>query len=219
MLKVIDDMGMRYWDSFYKKHGYVVTEPDINISKVVELFRSRGVRRVLDLGCGSGRHLVYLAEQGFDTFGIDIADKAIELATNWLENKGLTVNLSIGSIFEKLPYGDKFFDAIISVRVMNHGTIGDIHSAIGEMRRVLRPEGLIFIEVHKERKARLSKKQSLRSIIISPRTLVPIQGVEKGIIHYQFNKVIFLREFKDFRILDFWVDSSNYYCLLGEMRA
>jgi len=131
----------------------------------------------------------------------------------------LTVNLSIGSIFEKLPYGDKFFDAIISVRVMNHGTIGDIRSAIREMRRVLRPEGLIFIEVHKERKARLSKKQSLRSIIISPRTLVPIQGVEKGIIHYQFNKVIFLREFKDFRILDFWVDSSNYYCLLGEMRA
>jgi Xaa-Pro aminopeptidase len=43
-------------------------------------------------------------------------------------------------------------------------------------------------------------------------------GSEKGIPHYRFNKKILLKEFKDFKILDFWIDSENYYCLLGQLK-
>jgi len=191
-------------------------KPQKDMPSVVELFKERGVKRVLDLGCGSGRHLVYLAEQGFETFGIDITERAIELAANWLKERGLRAEVSIGSIFERLPYEDDFFDAIVTTKVINHGRIEDIRKAIKEIERVLKPKGLIFIEVRKERKVKESKRQSTKSEIIDPRTVVSMTGKEKGVIHYMFNKAILIKEFKNFRIIDFWVDSQAYYCFVGE---
>jgi len=44
-----------------------------------------------------------------------------------------------------------------------------------------------------------------------------LNGPEKGIPHYRFNKKILIKELKQagFKILSFWIDSENYYCLLG----
>jgi len=197
----------------------MVMAPQEDMPKVTELFKDRGVRKVLDLGCGSGRHLVYLAEQGFEVFGIDIAQRATELAANWLKEKGLWAELRAGSVFERLPYEDNFFDAIISVRVINHGRIEDIRSAIKETQRVLKSKGLIFVEVRKERKVKESKRQSTRSKIIDSRTVISMTGREKGVIHYMFNKAILIKEFRSFRILDFWDTSEGYYCLTGELKT
>ena len=209
---------MQNWDAIFKQYGYVYTAPQENVLKIVELFKKRGVRKVLDLGCGSGRHLLHLAEQGFETFGIDLSGKAIELAATWLKERGLRADIRVGSAFERLPYEDDFFDAIISVRVLNHGRIEDIRNAVEEMQRVLKPNGVIFIEARKDRKIRLSKKQSLTAKIIGPRVHVPLTGREKGIVHYQFNKAILRKEFKNFRVINFWTTSEGYYCLLGELK-
>jgi len=202
------------WNQYYEQYGPMTPQEDM--PRVVGLFKERGIRKVLDLGCGSGRHLVYLAGQGFEVFGIDIAEKANELAASWLKEKELRAEVSIGSIFERLPYEDDFFDAIVTTKVINHGRIEDIRKAIKEIERVLKPKGLIFIEVSKGRKARDSKKQRSRSEIIDPRTIVLMTGKEKGIIHYLFNKAILLKELRNFKIFDFWVDSQANYCLLGE---
>lgn len=209
---------MQNWDPIFEQYGYMFRAPQKEMPNVAELFKERGVKKVLDLGCGSGRHLVHLAEQGFEVFGMDLSGKAIELAANWLKERGLSAKLRVNSIYERFPYEDNFFDAIISVRVINHGRIENIRNAIGEMQRVLKPRGLLFIEVSKDRPIRVSKKQSSRSRIIGPRTLVPKKGKEKGIIHYQFNKVILRKEFQNFRILSLYADSEGYYCLLGELK-
>jgi len=44
-----------------------------------------------------------------------------------------------------------------------------------------------------------------------------LEGPEKGIPHYRFNKKILIDKFRKagFKILDFWIDSEHYYCLLG----
>ena len=184
--------------------------------RVMVLFKERGVKRVLDLGCGSGRHLVYLAEQGFETFGIDIAERAIELAQRWLTEKELRAELEVGSIFERFPYEDDFFDAIVTTKAINHGRIEDIRKSIKEIERVLKPKGLIFGEVSKGRKVRESKRQMVlypTSKIVDSRTVITTEGI----IHYQFNKAILMNEFKNFRILDFWLDSQAYYCFIGEL--
>lgn len=209
---------LKDWSPIYEKYGHMDVAPQKEMPEAVELFKEKGVRKVLDLGCGSGRHLVYLAEQGFEVFGIDLAKKAIELAENWLHEKGLTAKLEVKSMFERLPYEDDFFDAIISIRVINHGRIEGIRNTIREMQRVLKPKGLIFIAVRRDRKARESKRQRARSEIIDPRTIIPLKGIQKGVIHYLFNKSVLLKEFKNFEILNFRVDPEGYYCLLGELR-
>ncbi|MEM5830752.1 MAG: hypothetical protein QXO40_00925, partial [Candidatus Aenigmatarchaeota archaeon] len=47
---------------------------------------------------------------------------------------------------------------------------------------------------------------------IAPRTYIILDGPEKGVPHYRFNKKILIREFrKYFKIEDIWIDSENYY--------
>ena len=207
------------WNKYYERYGPMTPQEDM--PRVLRLFKERGVRKVLDLGCGSGRHLVYLTEQDFEVFGIDIAARAIELAADWLKEKGLRAELSVGSIFERVPYEDDFFDGIVTTKVINHGRIEDIRKSIKEIERVLKPKGIIFIEVAKGRKLRESKRRMIlypRDKIIDPHTVIRTEGIEKGVIHYQFNKAILRKEFKDFRILDFWLDSQANYCFIGEQK-
>ena len=65
------------WNKYYERYGPMTPQEDM--PRVLRLFKERGVRKVLDLGCGSGRHLVYLTEQDFEVFGIDIAARAIAI--------------------------------------------------------------------------------------------------------------------------------------------
>jgi ubiquinone/menaquinone biosynthesis C-methylase UbiE len=203
------------WDSIYQQHGTWLQDYHEDMSWVAELFRERGVKRVLDLGCGAGRHVVYLAQQGFEMHGMDSSEEALKMARETLSKTGLRAQLTMASMFGKLPYPDNFFDAIVCTKALNHGTIDDIRGAIREMERVLEPGGMLFLVVTKTRKILKSEKQKREAEIVAERTLVPKQGREIGVIHYQFNKEILLKEFRRFKVIDFHVDSTRNYCLTG----
>jgi ubiquinone/menaquinone biosynthesis C-methylase UbiE len=219
---------MKQWNEAFKKHGYIFTERHEDIDNVVKLFQEHSVRRVLDLGCGSGRHTVYLAKKGFDVFGIDIAEAGIKLTKDWLRKDNLKVNLKMGNIYKKLPYNDNFFDAVISTATLHHEKIENIHKAIGEIERILKPGGLIFITFRKRKFRNFHPNQTIiekygkqryNYKVIAPRTYVPIEGGEIGLVHYLFNKELIRKEFKNFRIPKIWVDSNGrHYCFWGQLK-
>jgi len=186
-----------------------------DMPRIVGLFHERGVKRVLDLGCGAGRHVVYLAQKGFEVHGVDSSEEGLKMAQEALSNAGLRAQLTAASMFGKLPYSDSFFDAIVCTKALNHGTIANIRGAIREMERVLEPGGILFLVVTKSRKILESAKQKREAEILAERTLVPKQGREIGVIHYQFNKQILLKEFRRLKVIDFHVDSTRNYCLTG----
>jgi ubiquinone/menaquinone biosynthesis C-methylase UbiE len=202
------------WDESHRTPG-LLRQINEAIPEIVGRFRNNGVIRVLDLGCGSGRHTVYLAEQGFDVYGLDISEEAIRNTKQQLGEKGLSADLVVGSIYAPLPYPDDFFDAVICIRVINHAEIGDIRRAISEIKRVLRVKGILFITARKE----VPRERRVRVKIIGPRLFVPLEGVQQGVIHYQFSKRILRKEFEGFKIYDIWVDSERCYCLLGELKG
>jgi len=207
------------WNEVFKKDGIIFTKPQKSIYRIVRFFNKNRVKRVLDLGCGSGRHLVYLAKHGFDVYGIDIAEEGIKIARNWLTKEGLRAHLKVGDIYKKLPYKDNFFDAIICIRTLNHGKIEWIRRCIREMERILKPKGLIFLTVRKHVSKKHIPKEKLYGIKwIAPRTYIILDGPEKGLPHYRFNKKILLKEFKNFKILDLGVDAEGYYYLLGQIK-
>lgn len=209
------------WDRIFKTRGKVLLKPQPDIPKIVKLFKTRGVKKILDLGCGSGRHLIYLSKKGFDIYGIDIAKHGLKIARKWLEKENVKAKLKSGDVYKKLPYKDRLFDAIISVRVINHGGIKNIRRLIKEIERILKPKGFIFITTiksNKNRKGRWEYKQ------IAPRTIIPLSGPEKGLPHYYFNKVMIKKEFKNFKIPKIWLDSkdsnaqSHHYAFIGELK-
>ena len=199
------------WDDIYKSDRLMV-EIDENMPKITELFKTHNVTKILDLGCGAGRHTIYLAEHGFDVYGIDISPEGIKKAAQQLHDLHLRATLTTGSIYRTLPYDSNFFDSVISIRVLHHGRIEAIRKAIKEIERVVNPNGFIFVTVRK----RTPKKQRRPFKEIAPRTYVPLEGLEKGVVHYLFTKEILKKEFKAFNIHDIWVDSKKYYGLLGQ---
>ena len=218
---------MKQWNKTFKKYGKVFLKPQEDIPWVVKEFKKYKVKRVLDLGCGTGRHIVYLAKKDFDVFGVDIAEEGIRQAKQWVKNEELNANFKISSIYKKLPYKNNFFDAVISTQIIHHQRLENIRKIIHEIARILKPGGFIFITVRKRKFRKfyfageiIEKygKQKVNYKVIAPNTYVPVSGYEKGLVYYLFNKKIIKQEFKNFK-LKIWVDrEARHYCFLGRLK-
>jgi len=218
---------MKQWNKIFKARGKVFEEPKEEMIKILKIFKRFKVKKVLDLGCGSGRHVVLLAKNGFKVYGFDIADEGIKIARQWLKREELKANFKIGSIYKKLPYRNNFFDAAISTHAIHHGKIEDIRKTIREIERILKPDGLIFATFRKRKFRKFYPKltiiekygeQKFNYKVLGPRTYAPTAGGEKGLIHYLFNKELIRREFKNFKINELWVSSNGrHYCLVAQL--
>ena len=94
--------------------------------------------RVLDAGCGAGALLFRLKQLGWETCGVEIDTRAAREA----ERLGLDVR--VGTI-EQANFPDCHFDLLTAVHVLEH-----IHNPVGflnEAWRVLKPGGLLYVEV------------------------------------------------------------------------
>ncbi len=213
-----------HWNDIYKKEGtgyqyYNILEPHKDMPRMAEVFRKKGVEKVLDLGCGAGRNLVYLASRGFKAYGMDIAPEGLKIIRENLSKAGLDSELRRGDVYERLPYPDGFFDAVVSVQTLQHNTEDKIISAIGEIKRVLRPGGLVFVTLSgrlSQGKVRLFLVKTAKKI--APNTYVPTQGNEMGLTHFIYSRERVREHFKDFTIEEMWKDDKDYYCFLGSKK-
>ncbi|MBI4146768.1 class I SAM-dependent methyltransferase [Candidatus Woesearchaeota archaeon] len=92
---------------------------------------------VLDVGCGSGRHLEFLASEGFFVAGLEPNGIAVEKARRRFDGF-----VSQG-VCESIPWGNGCFDAVLSMSVLHF--CEDPERAAREMQRVVKPRGYIFL--------------------------------------------------------------------------
>lgn len=207
------------WNGIYEKAGDVFPDVQENMPEVVDLMEKKDVKNVLDLGCGGGRHSVYLAQRGMRVSGIDASPKGIQITQDKMATNGLTGDFQAGNIYERLPYADASFEAIVSTQTINHGTIEEIRELIKEMERVLTPNGMIFITTAirgtKGGKGGLGTDSDKK---IAPHTYVPTEGNEEGLTHYYFDKKRLEKEFHDFKTKIWEQTNGRHLCLLGERK-
>jgi SAM-dependent methyltransferase len=195
------------WNEIFKREGKVFTKSHEDIPRIVQLLKDKGAKTVLDLGCGTGRHAVYFAQNGFSVSGLDNSPEGIEMARQWLADEGLLADLRLQNMAETLPYTNGFFDVVLSIQVIHHARIATIRSIIREIARVLKEGGFIFVTVPKEKHPGESRQE------IEPCTFIPLDGPEKGLPHHYFTQEELREVFADFEITDVHLDRTNHYCL------
>jgi len=195
------------WDEIFAREGRVFLEPHEDMPRLVQTLRNRGGNTVLDLGSGTGRHVVYLAKSGFSVFGLDNSSEAMAATRQWLAEEGLEADLRLQSMTERFPYDDGFFDAGVSVQVIHHADLATVRGIVGEITRVLKKGGAIFVTVPKLRNQGKTFEQ------LEPNTFVPLDGPEKGLPHHYFTPGELQEMFGDFDIVDIHLDGWEHYCL------
>ena len=187
---------------------------DPNLEQITREFKKNKVKKILDLGCGAGRNSIYLAKRGFALNGIDISKEGIELTKEKFRKKGLKGRFKIASCYKRLPYQDDYFDAVISIQVIHHATEKKIKRCINEIKRVLKKGGFLFLTVTKNKKGGRATKIKQ----VGRRTYVMLDGPEKGIPHYIFNKSLLKKFLKDFHMPIVRLDKTNHYILLATLK-
>jgi tellurite methyltransferase len=116
-------------------------DPEPEVRDVVPVLQARGARTALDLGCGVGRHALFLAEAGFAVEAIDGSPVGIAEAGKTAAARGLSLTLREAPA-DALPFADARFDYVLSWNVIYHGNQGDVGRRLAEIWRVLKPGGL-----------------------------------------------------------------------------
>jgi cyclopropane fatty-acyl-phospholipid synthase-like methyltransferase len=135
--ELADHMGSAYLRYSFTKG--TVQEVD----HIVDVLGLAPGQRVLDIGCGPGRHSHELARRGIEAHGVDISERFVELAQS---------DAPVGSTFERvdarqLPF-DEEFDALICLCQGAFGLMtaeGEDDLVIGGIARALRPGGRVAL--------------------------------------------------------------------------
>jgi SAM-dependent methyltransferase len=98
----------------------------------------RATTRILDVGCGTGGMLQRLARFG-GVCGIDMSSEAVEFCRR---RAGADVRVATG---DDIPYPEASFDAVCAFDIFEH--LPDETRMLAEVRRVLKPGGILFLTV------------------------------------------------------------------------
>jgi ubiquinone/menaquinone biosynthesis C-methylase UbiE len=131
------DTWKQLYVSEYGRGFYVL---DV-LARYVPDFRAEGAR-VLDIGCGDAGVIIAFAEAGAEVSGLELDRKSLLRARVRAEEHGVRAALAAG-IAEALPFPDASFDLVILDNVLEHVT--DQRRTLSEIRRVLRPKGLLYL--------------------------------------------------------------------------
>jgi SAM-dependent methyltransferase len=209
----------RDWESVYREKNtfdyYDMSRSHPDLAGVIKKFHESEIRKILDIGAGLGGNLFSLHENGFDVRGIDASSIAVMELKELLVAKNINIPVEQGK-FERLPYPDGIFDGAICIQTLSHGIKENIKNGFGELARVIRPDGMLFITLP----GRIAKNKIRYCLVktankIDDRVYIPTKGSEIGIPHYIFNAKLIKMHLHNFMIEDMWRDYLGYYSVLA----
>lgn len=98
-------------------------------------------KKVLDLGCGSGRYTQVLKDLGASVVGIDPSEGLLKIAREQIQNIDF-----IKADSSNLPFNNNYFDMVFAGMVIHY--VKDIELSFKEVSRVLKPEGIFIFTSH-----------------------------------------------------------------------
>ncbi|MFH8930302.1 class I SAM-dependent methyltransferase [Streptomyces pristinaespiralis] len=145
------DDQRRHWQETYAAHPAMYgDQPSAAAVHALDRFSAAGARRVLELGAGHGRDTLFLARAGLTVIATDFSRTGIDQLRTAADGAGLTgsVSADVHDVRRPLPLGDGSVDAVFAHMLLCMALSTDeIHAAVAEVRRVLRPGGVFVYTV------------------------------------------------------------------------
>ncbi|MCC7477324.1 class I SAM-dependent methyltransferase [bacterium] len=137
-----------WWDQAYASGEYLEHwDYRFPSQELVSLVASGAISpgsRVLDIGCGAGREIVFLARCGYEAVGVDLSAEALKIGAERAHQAGVSVDFRLGSALQ-LPLEDASIDFANDRGCFHH--IADMlrMQYAEEVARVLRPGGRLML--------------------------------------------------------------------------
>jgi SAM-dependent methyltransferase len=132
------------WQELWKdpkvRERWEKAPPLPEVVEMADRLEAEGGRRVLDVGCGLGRHTVYLAARGLEVTATDNAPAALSACKQGLAEAGLSADV-IQAEMTEYPFPDGHFHGAIGSHVIHHTDRATLERVLGEITRTLAPRG------------------------------------------------------------------------------
>ena len=170
------------------KHDWKDADPFV--TRAVPIFNQKKYKKILDVGCGIGRHSLLFEQCGFKTTALDGSQAALDYVKT--QNKNIK---TIKANYVNLPLKDNEFDAVLAFQTIHHGDALSIMQAVKEIYRVLKPKGTFFGTV-------LSKKHEEfgKGKVVDVNTYIRDKGLDPGHPHTYANAEDLVNLLVDFDI-------------------
>ena len=136
---------MTGWERLWRDPNVVAEwekiPPVPQVVEMANLLESQGRRRMLDLGCGLGRHTVYLAARGFEVTATDNAPTAIEACRKNLDAVDLDAEL-LHLDMTAMAFPPGRFDGVVASNVIHHADLSTLERILSTITEMLVPDGL-----------------------------------------------------------------------------
>lgn len=194
---------MTIWDKIYQNYKsggeeYATLKKGL-IPEFLSFMSTRDfkIKKVLDVGCGNGKYLVFLKSLGFETAGLDSSPTAVEMTK---ENLNDNSDIRCVDMYEdNLPKSK--YDLVISIAAIHHGLKRQVRDAIKHIHGALVSGGYFFITLpDNEGSAHWVMMTNHREI--EPGTRIPLSGPEKDLPHSAFTREEIEEMFSDFKKID-----------------
>jgi len=123
--------------------------PDVEpfLKKLSKENKEKGkISKILEIGCGNCRNLIYLKNKNFKCYGTDFSAGQLKQARKFCKEHSMEVELKKAEAV-KLPSKDEFFDYILSIALLHHLKENQREKALQELKRVLKSKGKALMSV------------------------------------------------------------------------
>lgn len=201
-------MSNKPWDWSMVTDRKTWLEPCEESYYYAEKWKKQGRKSIFDLGCGLGRHSILFAKYGFKVTALDLSEEAIGYLRNWQKQEGVDILCKTADMSKPLPFADDAFDCIFSMHAAGHTDTPGIKKLLGEVKRVLKPGGSVFMTLCSKETYAFSEADLPR---VDESTLLKTEGPEKGVAHFFVDMDGIEKLFSDFEIIKVRHIDNCYY--------
>ncbi len=162
-----------------------------------EKWKREGRRSVLDLGCGLGRHSILFAKYGFKVTAMDCSAEALDFLKKCRCEQNLNFTCKRADM-KAMPFSADAFDCIFAMHSAGHADTAAMEKIISEIKRVLKPEGTIFLTLCSKETWTYAESGLPK---LDANTVVKTEGVEKGVPHFFIDTEDIKKLFADFELV------------------